>query len=94
MRDFLLSLVANLIFGYKILVLALTALLLHIFLELTIAVFLTLLGIWFLLALLITLGLKILTKDTPAPPKQENINPYSKSSKDFLPWTDEKDQMS
>ena len=38
----------------------------------------------FLIALLVTLGLGVLSKGTPPPPYQRNVNPYSKTTKDFI----------
>lgn len=90
MSDFILSFAANLIFRYELLVLSLIALLLHVFFKLTIAVFFALLGIWFFVALFITLGLGMITKNIPESPKQENVNPYSKSTKDFSVLTNDK----
>ena len=84
MKGFLLSFLFNLIFSTELLVLAVIAFLLHIFLDLPVMIAYVLLGLWFLIALLVTLGLGVLSKGTPPPPYQKNVNPYSKSTKDFL----------
>lgn len=84
MKDFLISFFFNLIFRLDLLVIAIIALLLNIFFHLPIAFFYVLLGLWIGVAALITLGLGVLTKGTPRPPNQKNINPYSKKTKDFL----------
>ena len=67
----------------ELLVLAVIALLLHIFLNFPIAIAYVLLGLWILIALLITAGLGVLSRGTPSPPFQKNVNPYSKTTKDF-----------
>ena len=84
MKGFLLSFLFNLIFNAELLVLAVIAFLLHIFLGLPIAIGYVLLGLWILLALLITAGLGVLSKGTPPPPYQKNVNPYSKTTKDYI----------
>ena len=84
MKEFLFSFFINLIFRYELLVLAIIAFLLHTFLGTPVIIAYILLGLWIILALLITWGLGALTKNTPPPPYQKNINPYSKSTKDFL----------
>ena len=83
MKNFLFSLLFNLIFNAELLVLAVIAFLLYIFLNFPIAIAYVLLGLWILLSLLITAGLGVLSKDTPPPPFQKNVNPYSKTTKDF-----------
>lgn len=83
MKGFLLSFMFNLIFNAELLVLAVIAFLLHIFLNLPIAIAYVLLGLWILWALLITAGLGVLSKGTPNPSFQKNVNPYSKTTKDF-----------
>ena len=83
MKGFLLSFLFNLIFNAELLVLAVIAFLLHIFLNLPMAIAYVLLGLWILWALLITAGLGVLSKGTPPPPFQKNVNPYSKTTKDF-----------
>ena len=83
MKGFLLSFLFNLIFNAELLVLAVIAFLLHIFLNLPIAIAYVLLGLWILIALLITLGLGVLSKGTPPPSFQKNVNPYSKKTEDF-----------
>jgi len=83
MKGFLPSFLFNLIFNAELLVLAVIALLLHIFLNLPIAITYVLLGLWILIALLITSGLGVLSKGTPPPPFQKNVNPYSNKTEDF-----------
>ena len=84
MKGFLISFFFNLIFRLELLVLAIIALLLNIYFHLPIAFFYVLLGLWIGIALLITLGLGVLTKGTPRLPYQKNINPYSKKTKDYI----------
>ena len=84
MKGFLLSFLFNLIFSTELLVLAVIAFLLHIFLDLPVMIAYVLLGLWFLIALLVTLGLGVLSKGTPPPPYQRNVNPYSKTTKDLI----------
>ena len=84
MKGFLLSFLFNLIFNTELLVLAVIALLLHIFLNFPIVIVYVLLGLWVLLALLITSGLGVLSRGTPPPPYQKNVNPYSKKTSDYL----------
>ena len=84
MKGFLLSFLFNLIFSAELLVLAVIAFLLHIFLNFPMAIVYVLLGLWVILALLVTLGLGVLSCGTPPPPYQKNINPYSKTTKDFI----------
>ena len=83
MKGFLLSFLFNLIFHAEWLVLAIIALLLHIFLGFPMVIVYILSGLWILLSLLITLGLGILSKDIPSSPFQKNVNPYSKTTKDY-----------
>ena len=90
MKGFLLSFLINLIFNAELLVLAVIALLLHIFLNFPIVIVYVLLGLWILLALLITSGLGVLSKGTPPPPYQRNVNPYSKNTKDYTKCENEK----
>ena len=94
MKGFLLSFLFNLIFNAELLVLAVIALLLHIFLNLPIAITYVLLGLWILWALLITAGLGVLLKGTPPPPFQKNVNPYSKTTKDFTDKSQNNDKES
>lgn len=84
MKGFLLSFVFNLIFSTELLVLGIIAFLLHIFLDFPITIAYVLWGLWIGIALLITLGLGVLTKGTPRPPYQKNVNPYSKKTKDYI----------
>lgn len=84
MKGFLLSFLFNLIFNAELLVLAVIALLLHIFLNFPIAIAYVLLGLWILWALLITSGLGVLSRGTPPPRYQKNVNPYSKKTSDYL----------
>jgi len=84
MKGFLLSFLFNLIFNAELLVLAVIAFLLNIFLNLPITIAYVLLGLWILWALLITAGLGVLSKGTPPPPFQKNINPYSRKTEDFM----------
>ena len=84
MKGFLLSFLINLIFNAEFLVLAVIALLLHIFLKFPVVIVYVLLGLWVLLALLITLGLGVLSRGTPPPPYQKNVNPYSKKTSEYL----------
>ena len=83
MKDFLISFLINLIFRLELVVFAVIALLLNIYFGLPKAFFYVLLGLWIVIALLITLGLGVLTKNTPRPPYQKNKNPYSKKTEDF-----------
>ena len=96
MKSFLLSFLFNLIFNTELLVLAVIAWLTHIFLGFPIAIALVLFGLWILLSLLITAGLGVLSKGTPPPPFQKNVNPYSKTTKDFTgkPQNNDKDSDS
>ena len=89
MKGFLLSFLINLIFNAELLTLAVIAFLLHIFLNVPIAIVYVLLGLWVMIALLVTLGLGVLTKGTPPPPYQKNINPYSKTTRDFIKNSEE-----
>ena len=84
MKGFLISFFFNLIFRLELMVAAVIALLLSIYFHLPIAFFYVLLGLWIGIALLITLGLGVLTKGTPRPPHQKNVNPYSKKTKDYI----------
>ena len=84
----------NLIFNAELLVLAVIAFLLHIFLNFPIAIAYVLLGLWIFLALLITAGLGVLSKGTPPPPFQKNVNPYSKTTKDFTDNSQNNDKES
>ena len=84
MKGFLLSFLFNLIFNAELLVLAVIAFLLHIFLNFPIAIAYVLLGLWIFWALLITAGLGVLSRGTPPPPFQKNVNPYSKTTKDYI----------
>ena len=88
MKGFLLSFLFNLIFNAELLALAVIAFLLHIFLNFPIAIAYVLLGLWILWALLITAGLGVLSRGTPPPPFQKNVNPYSKTTKDFLNYSE------
>lgn len=90
MKGFLISFFFNLIFRLELLALAIIALLLSVYFHLPIAFFYVLLGLWIGIALLITLGLGVLTKGTPRSPYQKNVNPYSKTTKDFTGKSDEK----
>ena len=94
MKGFLLSFLFNLIFNAELLVLAVIAFLLHIFFGLPIAIGYVLLGLWILIALLITSGLGVLSKGTPPPPFQKNVNPYSKTTKDFTDNSQNNDKES
>lgn len=89
MKGFLLSFLINLIFNAELLVLAVIALLLHIFLNFPIVIVYVLLGLWGLLALLITSGLGVLSRGTPPPPYQKNVNPYSKKTSEYLMKNDD-----
>ena len=84
MKGFLISFFFNLIFRLELLALAIIALLLSIYFHLPIAFFYVLLGLWIGIALLITLGLGVLTKGTPRQPYQKNVNPYSKKTNDYI----------
>ena len=84
----------NLIFNAELLVLAVIAFLLHIFLNFPIAIAYVLLGLWIFLALLITAGLGVLSRGTPPPPFQKNVNPYSKTTKDFTDNSQHNDKES
>ena len=87
MKGFLISFLFNLIFRTELLVASIIALLLSVYFHLPIAFFYVLLGLWIGIALLITLGLGVLTKGTASPKYQKNINPYSKKTKDFTDKT-------
>ena len=84
MKGFLISFFFNLIFRLELLALAIIALLLSVYFHLPIAFFYVLLGLWILIALLITSGLGVLSRGTPPPPFQKNINPYSKKTEDLI----------
>lgn len=84
MKDFLISFVYNLIFRYELLVLAVLAWLAHKFLNFPVLIAYVFFGLWIILALLITLGLGVLTRNTPPPPYQKNVNPYSKKTSDYI----------
>jgi len=90
-KGFLISFFFNLIFRLELLTLAIIALLLSVYFHLPIAFFYVLLGLWIGIALLITLGLGVLTKGTPRSPYQKNVNPYSKKTKDYTKCENEKD---
>jgi len=90
MKGFLLSFLFNLIFNAELLVLAVIAFLLHIFLGLPIVIGYVLLGLWILWALLITAGLGVLSSGTPPPPYQKNVNPYSKKTTDYTKKSENK----
>jgi hypothetical protein len=92
MKGFLLSFLFNLIFNAELLVLAVIAFLLHIFLNFPMIIVYVLLGLWVLWALLITLGLGVISRGTPPPPYQKNVNPYSKKTKDFTEISDKKEK--
>ena len=95
MKGFLLSFLFNLIFNAELFVLAVIAFLLHVFLNLPIAIITyVLLGLWILWALLITAGLGVLSRGTPPPPFQKNVNPYSKTTKDFTDNSQHNDKES
>ena len=89
MKSFLLSFLFNLIFNAELLILAVIALLLHIFLEFPMVIVYVFLGLWILLALLITSGLGVLSRSTPPPPYQKNVNPYSKKTSEYLMKNDD-----
>ena len=89
MKSFLLSFLFNLIFNAELLILAVIALLLHIFLEFPMVIVYVFLGLWILLALLITSGLGVLSRSTPPPPCQKNVNPYSKKTSDYIMENDD-----
>lgn len=94
MKGFLLSFLFNLIFNAELFVLAVIALLLHIFLKFPIVIVYVLLGLWVLLALLITLGLGVLSRGTPPPSFQKNVNPYSKKTSEYLKKNDDDNNYS
>ena len=94
MKGFLLSFLFNLIFSAELLVLAVIAFLLHIFLSFPIVIVYVLLGLWVLLALLITSGLGVLSRGTPPPPYQKNVNPYSKKTSEYLMKNDDENNGS
>ena len=89
MKGFLISFFFNLIFRLELLALAIIALLLSVYFHLPIAFFYVLLGLWIGIALLITLGLGVLTKGTPRLPYQKNVNPYSKKTSDYIKKNDD-----
>ena len=89
MKGFLLSFLFNLIFNAELLFLAVIAFLLHIFLNFPMAIAYVLLGLWILWALLITAGLGVLSKGTPPPSFQKNVNPYSKKTSDYIKKNDD-----
>lgn len=84
MSGFLLSFLINLIFRYELLASAVIAFLLHIFVGLPMIFVYVLLGLWVLIALLITLGLGVLSKGTPTRSYQKNVNQYSKKTSDYI----------
>ena len=84
MKGFLLSFLCNLIFSTELVVLAVIAFLLHMFLDFPIAIAYVFLGLWIVIALFVTAGLGVLSKSTPPAPYQKNVNPYSKTTKDFV----------
>jgi ABC-type transport system involved in multi-copper enzyme maturation permease subunit len=88
-KGFLISFFFNLIFRLELLALAIIALLLSVYFHLPIAFFYVLLGLWIGIALLITLGLGVLTKGTPRSPSQKNVNPYSKKTSDYIKKNDD-----
>lgn len=94
MKGFLISFFFNLIFRLELLALAIIALLLSVYFHLPIAFFYVLLGLWIGIALLITAGLGVLSKGTPPPPFQKNVNPYSKTTKDFTDNSQSNDKES
>ena len=94
MKGFLLSFLFNLIFNAELLALAVIAFLLHIFLNFPMAIAYMLLGLWIFLALLITLGLGVLSRGTPPTQFQKNVNPYSKTTKDFTDNSQHNDKES
>ena len=89
MKGFLLSFLFNLIFNAELLVLAVIAFLLHIFLDFPIVIVYVFLGLWILWALLITAGLGVLSRGTPPPTYQKNVNPYSKKTSDYIKKNDD-----
>ena len=89
MKGFLLSFLFNLIFNAELLVLAVIAFLLHIFLDCPIVIVYVFLGLWILWALLITAGLGVLSRGTPPPTYQKNVNPYSKKTSDYIKKNDD-----
>jgi len=93
-KGFLISFFFNLIFRLELLALAIIALLLSVYFHLPIAFFYVLLGLWIGIALLITAGLGVLSKGTPPPPFQKNVNPYSKTTKDFTDNSQSNDKES
>ena len=84
MKNFLISFLFNLIFHLEFVVLAVIALFFNICFGLTAVFFYVFLGLWILIALIITLGLGVLSKGTSPPPYQKNVNPYSTSTKYYL----------
>lgn len=84
MDGFILSFFINLLCRLELLVLAVIAFLLHVFFDFPIVIAYVLLGMWILSALIITLGLGVLTRNTPPPKYQKNVNPYSKKTEDFM----------
>lgn len=91
MSGFFFSLFINLIFNAELLILAVIAFLLHIIFDTPVVIAYLLLGGWIVWALLITAGLGVLSKGTPPPMYQKNVNPYSKKTQDYLEDTDKKD---
>ena len=89
MKGFLISFFFNLIFRLELLALAIIALLLSVYFHLPIAFFYVLLGLWIGIALLITSGLGVLSRGTPPPPYQKNVNPYSKKTSEYLKKNDD-----
>ena len=84
MDGFILSFFINLLYRFELLVLAVIAFLLHVFFDFPIVIAYVLLGMWILSALIITLGLGVLTRNTPPQKYQKNVNPYSKKTEDFM----------
>ena len=89
MKGYILSFFVNLILNAELLILAVIAFWLHIFVNFPIVSVYILLGLWILLALLITAGLGVLSKGTPPTPYQKNVNPYSKKTSDYIQKKDE-----
>lgn len=83
MKAFLISFGFNLIFRYELLVLAVLSWLGNRFLMLPMLITYIILGLWISVSLVITVGLGVLSKGTPSPSFQKNVNPYSKTTKDY-----------
>lgn len=84
--DFSVNVVINMLLGPWWGIAAVIALVLHFVIGVPIVVFWALLGLWILINVLETAGLGLISR-IPTKPQapQKNVNPYTKSNKDFPP---------